>query len=66
LARLLAQRPWIVPIPGTTKVHRLKENLGSVDFVLSADDLHEIDVAATRITVQGARYPEAVERMSGR
>lgn len=66
LAWLLAQKPWIVPIPGTTKVHRLEENIGAVDLVLTADDLQEIDAAAAKITVQGARYPEAVEQMSGR
>jgi len=66
LAWLLAQKPWIVPIPGTTKVHRLEENSGAVDLVLTAADLEEIDAAAARITVQGARYPEAVEQMSGR
>ena len=66
LAWLLAQKPWIVPIPGTTKVHRLQENIGAVSLVLSTDDLQEIDTAAAKITVQGARYPEAVEQMSGR
>jgi len=66
LAWLLAQKPWIVPIPGTTKGHRLEENIGAIDLVLSADDLQEIDTAATMISVQGARYPEAVEQMSGR
>ena len=66
LAWLLAQKPWIVPIPGTTKVHRLEENIGAVDLVLTAADLQEIDAAAAKITVQGARYPEAVEQMSGR
>jgi len=66
LAWLLAQKPWIVPIPGTTKVHRLEENIGAVDLVLTAADLEEIDAAAAKISVQGARYPEAVEQMSGR
>lgn len=66
LAWLLAQKPWIVPIPGTTKLHRLEENIGAVDLVLTAEDLHEIDAAAARITVQGDRYPEAVEQMGGR
>ena len=66
LAWLLAQKPWIVPIPGTTKIHRLEENIGAVDLVLTADDLQEIDAAAAQVTVQGARYPEAVEQMSGR
>jgi aryl-alcohol dehydrogenase-like predicted oxidoreductase len=66
LAWLLAQRPWIVPIPGTTKMHRLIENLGAVDIELTPDDLREIGSAATKITVQGARYPEHLERMTGR
>jgi aryl-alcohol dehydrogenase-like predicted oxidoreductase len=66
LAWLLAQKPWIVPIPGTTKVHRLEENLGAVDVELTADDLREIDEATSNITVQGARYPEAMERRTGR
>jgi aryl-alcohol dehydrogenase-like predicted oxidoreductase len=65
LAWLLAQKPWIVPIPGTTKPHRLEENIGAVAIDLSADDLHEIDDAAEKITVQGARYPEWLERMTG-
>jgi aryl-alcohol dehydrogenase-like predicted oxidoreductase len=62
LAWLLAQRPWIVPIPGTTKLHRLEENLGAASVELTAEDLKEIDAAASRITVQGARYPEDMER----
>lgn len=62
LAWLLAQKPWIVPIPGTRKLERLDENLGAADVELSADDLREIDEAASRITVQGARYPEEYER----
>lgn len=62
LAWLLAQKPWIVPIPGTTKLHRLEENLGAVSIALTADDLREIDDAASRITVQGDRYPERLER----
>ena len=66
LAWLLAQKSSIVPIPGTTKLHRLEENIGAVELVLTAEDLHEIDAAAARITVQGDRYPEAVEQMSGR
>jgi len=66
LAWLLAQRPWIVPIPGTTKLHRLEENLGAASVELTADDLREIDHAASRITVQGARYPERLEQMTGR
>ncbi len=63
LAWLLAQKPWIVPIPGTTKLHRLEENIGSVTLALSAGDLRDIDAAAAAITVQGARYPEALQRM---
>jgi aryl-alcohol dehydrogenase-like predicted oxidoreductase len=66
LAWLLAQKPWIVPIPGTTKVGRLEENLGSVSIELTAADLRDIDNAASRITVEGARYPEHLERMTGR
>ena len=66
LAWLLAQKPWIVPIPGTTRLERLEENLGSVSVELTRDDLREIDRAAATITVQGARYPEHLERMTGR
>lgn len=66
LAWLLAQKHWIVPIPGTTNMHRLEENIGAVDLILTAADLQEIDAAAAKISVQGARYPEAVEQMSGR
>jgi aryl-alcohol dehydrogenase-like predicted oxidoreductase len=66
LAWLLAQKPWIVPIPGTTKIHRLEENLGAVNIQLTADDLREIDAAAAKIKVQGARLPEAVLKMSER
>ena len=66
LAWLLAQKPWIVPIPGTTKLHRLDENLGAAAVELTADDLREIDDSASRITVQGARYPEHLEQMTGR
>lgn len=62
LAWLLAQKPWIVPIPGTTKLHRLEENIGAVSVELTADDLREIDAAASQITVHGARYPEDMER----
>jgi len=65
LAWLLARKPWIVPIPGTTKLNRLEENIGAVSVELSADDLREIDSAASRITVQGARYPEEMERRTG-
>jgi aryl-alcohol dehydrogenase-like predicted oxidoreductase len=66
LAWLLAQKPWIVPIPGTTKLHRLEENIGAVSIELKRDDLREIDEASARITVVGARYPEKLERMTGR
>jgi aryl-alcohol dehydrogenase-like predicted oxidoreductase len=65
LAWLLAQKPWIVPIPGTTKLHRLEENLGAVDIELTSNDLREIDQAASQITIEGARYPEALERRTG-
>jgi aryl-alcohol dehydrogenase-like predicted oxidoreductase len=65
LAWLLAQKPWIVPIPGTTKLHRLEENIGAVAIELTADDLREIDRAASQIDVQGARYPEELERRTG-
>ncbi len=65
LAWLLAQKPWIVPIPGTTKLHRLEENLGAADVVLTPEDLCEIETAASEITVQGARYPEKLEAMTG-
>jgi aryl-alcohol dehydrogenase-like predicted oxidoreductase len=64
LAWLLAQKPWIVPIPGTTKPARVEENIGAADIELTPDDLQEIDTAASKITIQGARYPEEVERMS--
>ena len=66
LAWLLAQKPWIVPIPGTTKLPRLDENIGALAVELSPDDLNEIDSAASKITVQGARYPEKLEQMTGR
>ena len=66
LAWLLAQKPWIVPIPGTRKLERLEENIGAVAVDLSSDDLHEIESAASKITVQGARYPEHLEQMTGR
>ena len=66
LAWVLAQRPWIVPIPGTTKLHRLEENLGAVGVELTPDDLREIDNAASQITVQGARYSEGAQRMIDR
>jgi aryl-alcohol dehydrogenase-like predicted oxidoreductase len=66
LAWLLAQKPWIVPIPGTTKLARLEENIAAVNVNLTPDDLREIDTAASKITVQGARYPEALQEMVGR
>ncbi len=66
LAWLLAQKPWIVPIPGTTKVSRLEENLGAVNIKLTADDLREIDSAASKIKVEGERYPEHLQKMVGR
>jgi aryl-alcohol dehydrogenase-like predicted oxidoreductase len=66
LAWLLAQKPWIVPIPGTTKLARLEENIGAAAIELTPEDLREIESAASRITVQGARYPEKLERMTGR
>jgi aryl-alcohol dehydrogenase-like predicted oxidoreductase len=65
LAWLLAQKPWISPIPGTTKLSRLDENIGSLEVKLSADDLREIDSAAAKITVEGERYPEALQKMTG-
>ncbi len=65
LAWLLAQKPWIVPIPGTTKLNRLEENIGAVSIQLTPEDLREIDAATAKITVQGARYPERLERMTG-
>ena len=66
IAWLLAQKPWIVPIPGTTKLHRLDENIGAVSVELTPDDLRDIDDAASKIVVQGARYPEKLEQMTGR
>jgi aryl-alcohol dehydrogenase-like predicted oxidoreductase len=65
LAWVLAQKPWMVPIPGTTRLHRLEENLGALSVDLSADDLREIDEASSRITILGARYPEAIEKLTG-
>ncbi|CAN7302296.1 aldo/keto reductase [Rhizobium sp. LjRoot30] len=65
LAWLLAQTPWMVPIPGTTRLHRLEENLGGIDLALTAEDLAEIDAGASRIEVQGERLPEAVLKMTG-
>jgi aryl-alcohol dehydrogenase-like predicted oxidoreductase len=66
LAWVLAQKPWIVPIPGTTKMQRLEENIGAVSVELTSEDLREIDDAASKITVQGARYPESLEQLTGR
>jgi aryl-alcohol dehydrogenase-like predicted oxidoreductase len=66
LAWLLAQKPWIVPIPGTTKLHRLEENIGAATVELTSDDLRNIEAAASEITVHGARYPEHIEQMSNR
>jgi aryl-alcohol dehydrogenase-like predicted oxidoreductase len=66
LAWLLEQKPWIVPIPGTTKLHRLEENLGAVNVDLTPDDLREIGASAAKIQVQGARLPEAVLKLTGR
>ncbi len=65
LAWLLAQKPWIVPIPGTTRLNRLEENLGAVEVELTMDDLRVIEDAASKITIEGARYPEMMERMTG-
>jgi aryl-alcohol dehydrogenase-like predicted oxidoreductase len=65
LAWLLAQKPWIAPIPGTTKLNRLEENIGALAVELSSDDLREIETAAGKITVEGARYPERLEKMTG-
>ena len=66
LAWLLAQKPWIVPIPGTTKLHRLEENIGAASIDLTAEDLREIDDASARVTVHGARYPDQLEQMTDR
>ncbi|MGC1422513.1 MAG: aldo/keto reductase, partial [Terracidiphilus sp.] len=66
LAWLLAQKPWIVPIPGTTKLQRVEENIDAATLELTADDLRDIDGATSKITVQGDRYPEEVERMTNR
>jgi aryl-alcohol dehydrogenase-like predicted oxidoreductase len=65
LAWLLAQKPWIVPIPGTTKMGRLEENIGAVAAELSSADLREIEIVSSKIKVEGARYPEAIEKMTG-
>ena len=66
LAWVLAQKPWIVPIPGTTKLHRLRENLGAVSLQLTPDDLRELESAASKIKLQGARYPEHLQKLVGR
>ena len=66
LAWILAQKPWIAPIPGTTKLHRLEENLGAVDFKLSAQDLVEIENAASKIKIEGSRYPEHLQKQAGK
>jgi aryl-alcohol dehydrogenase-like predicted oxidoreductase len=66
LAWLLAQKPWIVPIPGTRRLERLDENIGAAAFELTTADLREIDSAASKIKVEGARYPEKLERLTGR
>jgi aryl-alcohol dehydrogenase-like predicted oxidoreductase len=65
LAWLLAQKPWIVPIPGTTKLNRLEENIGATSIELTRQDLQEIDAAASKIKVEGDRYPERLEKMTG-
>jgi aryl-alcohol dehydrogenase-like predicted oxidoreductase len=66
LAWLLAQKPWIVPIPGTTKLARMEENIGTATVELTSDDLREIESVASKITVQGSRYPEHLEQLTGR
>ena len=66
LAWLLAKKPWVIPIPGTTKLHRLEENIGAAEIELTSADLREIDIAASKITVEGARYPEQFEKLAGR
>lgn len=66
ISLLRAQKPWIVPIPGTTKLHRLEENIAAAALELTTNDLAGIEVAASKITVQGARYPEQLEQMSNR
>src|SRR5437016_9988902 len=66
LAWLLAKKPWIVPIPGTTKLHRLEENIGAVSVRLSPDDLHGLETASSKISVSGARYPEELQKLVGR
>ena len=66
LAWLLAQKPWIVPIPGTTKLHRLEENIGAATVELTSEDLRQMEAAASKIAVQGARYPEELQKLVGR
>ncbi|MGZ4822891.1 MAG: aldo/keto reductase, partial [Terriglobales bacterium] len=66
LAWLLAQKPWIVPIPGTTKLHRLEENIGAAAVELTREDLRQLETAASKISVQGARYPEELQKLVGR
>ncbi len=66
LAWVLAQKPWIVPIPGTTKLHRLEENIGAANVQLSAAELRELDEATSKIAAHGARYPEALQKLVGR
>ena len=66
LAWLLAKKPWIVPIPGTTKLHRLEENIGAISVHLSPDDLHGLETASSKISVSGARYPEELQKLVGR
>ena len=66
LAWVLAQKPWMVPIPGTTKLARLEENIGAAAIELTPEDLRDIESAASKITAQGARYPEHIEQMTGR
>jgi aryl-alcohol dehydrogenase-like predicted oxidoreductase len=66
LAWLLAQKPWIEPIPGTTKLHRLEENIGAAAVELTSADVRQLEAAASEIAVQGARYPEALQKLVGR
>jgi aryl-alcohol dehydrogenase-like predicted oxidoreductase len=66
IAWLLAQKPWIAPIPGTTKLHRLEENIEAADVELTSEDLRDIDRAVSKVTVQGARYPEHLQQLVGR
>jgi aryl-alcohol dehydrogenase-like predicted oxidoreductase len=66
LAWLLTRKPWIVPIPGTTKLTRLEENIGAADVVLTTEDVREIDATASKIKVEGERYPEKLEQLTGR